>query len=108
MRDPYYSEPRRIDYARMQAVFPKQKAALTRAEKRSDPLDRLRATIEACEKTVPVWDEIGAWPDDWARWARALEDAWRAAWRELSYTEREDALEEYAPRVEALVSEGLR
>lgn len=60
-----------IDYARMQKVFPGQKAALTRAVKSGD-VEKIKAT---CKKTVAEWNEIGAWPDDWARWQRALDDA---------------------------------
>ena len=59
-----------IDYARMSREFPKQKAALTRALK-SGQRDRVLLTVAA---TVRVWDEIGAWPDDWSRWQRALDD----------------------------------
>jgi hypothetical protein len=60
-----------IDYARMAKVYPRQKAALTRAVKSGDP-ERI---AKACKDAVAVWDEIGAWPDDWARWQRALDDA---------------------------------
>lgn len=60
----------RIDYARMQREFPKQKAALTRALKSGDR----ERVVMTCAKTVREWDEIGAWPDDWSRWQRALDD----------------------------------
>ncbi len=65
-----------IDYDRMQKVYPKQKAALTRATKTGDPED-VRA---ACIAAIVEWDEIGCWPDDWARWQRALDDSlpWHA------------------------------
>jgi hypothetical protein len=68
-------QPRRIDYDRMQKVFPGQKAALTRAVKASDPVK----VANACIAAVKVWDEIGAWPDDWSAWQRALDDVlpWR-------------------------------
>lgn len=59
-----------IDYARMSREFPKQKAALTRALN-SGHRDRVVLT---CAATVKAWDEIGAWPDDWSRWQRALDD----------------------------------
>ena len=59
-----------IDYDRMSREFPKQKAALTRALK-SGHRDRVVLT---CAATVKTWDEIGAWPDDWSRWQRALDD----------------------------------
>lgn len=61
-----------IDYARMKRQFPKHKAALTRAVKSGDR----QKLIDTCRATVAEWDEIGAWPDDWARWQRALNDAW--------------------------------
>lgn len=61
-----------IDYARMKREFPKQKAALTRAINSGDP-ERVR---ETCKKTIQAWNEIGAWPDDWARWQRALDDCY--------------------------------
>jgi len=60
-----------IDYARMAKLYPKQKAALTRALKSKDPA-KVRAV---CAKAVREWDEIGAWPDAWSRWQRALDDA---------------------------------
>jgi hypothetical protein len=63
-------EPRRIDYARMNRVFPKQKAALTRAVKTRDP----EKVAAVCKAAIAEWNEIGAWPDDWARWQRALDD----------------------------------
>lgn len=59
-----------IDYARMQKTWPKQKAALTRAVKTGD----VAKVREVCRKAVAEWDEIGAWPDDWARFERALQD----------------------------------
>jgi len=60
----------RIDYARMQRVHPRQKAALTRAVKTGDPEKVAAVCIAAMEE----WDAIGAWPDDWARWQGALDD----------------------------------
>ena len=61
---------RRIDYDRMNKVHPKQKAALTRAVKTGDA-EKVAAAVK---KAVEEWDEIGAWPDDWSRWQRALND----------------------------------
>jgi hypothetical protein len=52
----------------------KQKAALTRAINSGDP----RKVLAACEKVVADWN-TKVWPDDWARWRRALEDAASAA-----------------------------
>lgn len=59
-----------IDYARMQQIFPSQKAALNRAVKTKDP-EKVQAVVT---KAVREWNEIGAWPDDWSRWSRALND----------------------------------
>jgi len=59
-----------IDYERMKRVFPKQKAALTRAKKKG-----YAAVLATCTATVQEWDAIGAWPDDWATWNIALSDA---------------------------------
>lgn len=61
-----------IDYVRMKRTFPKQKAALTRALKTRDP----EKVLAAAQAAVREWDEIGAWPDDWARWQRALDDVY--------------------------------
>lgn len=61
-----------IDYARMQRVWPRQKAALTRARKSGDP----HKVQEVCAKAVAEWNEIGAWPDDWSLFQRALDDAY--------------------------------
>lgn len=64
-------EPRRIDYARMNRVFPVQKAALTRAIKSKNA----ETIAKVCKAAVEEWDAIGAWPDDWNRWQIALNDA---------------------------------
>lgn len=59
-----------IDYARMQRTHKIHKGRLTRALKTGD-----RAKVEAAVLlAVAEWDEIGAWPDDWHRWQRALDD----------------------------------
>ena len=63
--------PRRIDYDRMQQVWPKQKRALATAARTGD-VNRIAGV---CVDTVQVWDEIGAWPDDWSLFQRALDDA---------------------------------
>jgi hypothetical protein len=65
------TRPHRIDYARMQQVWPKQKRALAAAVRTADA-DRIAAV---CIDAIRVWDEIGAWPDDWALFQRALDDA---------------------------------
>lgn len=59
-----------IDYARMQRRFPVQKRALTLALKSGD----CQQLVSHCRAVVAEWNEIGAWPDDWARWQRALDD----------------------------------
>ena len=62
-----------IDYRAAQAQFTKQKAALTRAVNSGDP-DKVKATVK---KARDEWDRApfnGAWPDDWSRWQRALDD----------------------------------
>ena len=63
-------EPKRIDYDRMNRVRPGQKAALTRATKTGDP----EKVAAVCKAAVTEWEAIGAWPDDWGRWQRALDD----------------------------------
>lgn len=66
---------RRIDYDRMNREWPKQKAALTRAKKTGDA----RKVAEVCVEAARVWDEIGAWPDDWRIFESTLNDMlhWR-------------------------------
>lgn len=68
-------EPKRIDYDRMKREWPKQKAALTRAIK-TGSAEKVAAV---CIAAVKVWDEVGAWPDDYHSFQRALDDAlpWR-------------------------------
>lgn len=61
-----------INYDKMNREFPKQKAALTRALKSKD----YSKVVATTRKTIAEWDETGAWPDDWAHWQRALDDAW--------------------------------
>jgi len=70
-----------IDYARAQRENPNLKAALTRAQKVSDPIKRRDAVVAACKKAVEAWEAWGAWPDGWALWQRALSDAILAAER---------------------------
>ena len=74
--EPTPSAPRRIDYDRMQKVWPKQRAALNRAKNTGDA----RKVAQVCIDAVKVWDEIGCWPDDWALFERTLNDMlhWRA------------------------------
>lgn len=64
-----------IDYERMKRTFPKQKAALTRAMRKANAQERYVAVKTACKAAVAEWDAIGAWPDAWSTWQRALDDA---------------------------------
>lgn len=59
-----------IDYDRMKKVFPKQKAALTRAKKKG-----YAAVLEVCRAAIREWNEIGAWPDNWSLFQRTLDDS---------------------------------
>lgn len=63
--------PKRIDYERMNKVLPRQKAELTRVVKTKDP----EKIAQVIKRHIAVWNEIGAWPDEWARWNNALNDA---------------------------------
>lgn len=83
-------EPRRIDYDRMNREMPAQKAALTRAmnrwkaavkdlrfyERDEDPTARAAAenVARVCKAAVALWNECGAWPDNWHTWNIALRD----------------------------------
>ena len=59
-----------INYERAKKNGPKLKAALTRAQKRG-----YAEVLEACKAAVKEWEAWGAWPDNWSRWQRALDDA---------------------------------
>lgn len=61
----------RIDYARMNDIRRTQRASLTRAVNSGDA-DKI---ARVCKAAVAEWNEIGAWPDDWSKWQRALNDA---------------------------------
>jgi hypothetical protein len=64
-------------------TFGQQKAALSRAERTMG--DRAAKVLAECKRTVAEWNSQewadahhvrrGAWPDDWARWQRALDDS---------------------------------
>lgn len=68
-------------------TYAQQKAGLTRATKKGEPrsTERYDAVLAECRKTIAEWESAewaaahrvrqGAWPDDWARWQRALGDA---------------------------------
>jgi hypothetical protein len=59
-----------IDYELARTEGPKLKAALTRATKKS-----YADVLFACTYAVSRWNVWGAWPDNWSRWQRALDDA---------------------------------
>jgi N12 class adenine-specific DNA methylase len=60
-----------IDHARANAMVRHQRAALTRAVNSGDPAK----VILAAQTAVSEWNQPGmAWPDDWSRWQRALDD----------------------------------
>jgi hypothetical protein len=63
-----------IKYTLAKVEGPKLKAELTRAEN-SDPATRYKKVLAACRHAVERWNVWGAWPDGWARWQRALDDA---------------------------------
>ncbi|MDQ1427167.1 MAG: hypothetical protein QOK39_643 [Acidimicrobiaceae bacterium] len=66
-----------VDYAALNRMVRRQRAALTRAV-RSGMADNV---IMACRDAVREWDQPGTmWPDDWTTWQRALDDAlpWNA------------------------------
>jgi len=67
----------------MVRTFAQQKAALTRALRAPEDKRRarvIRETVRVIEEwNSPAWGarygvRPGAWPDDWARWERALWD----------------------------------
>jgi hypothetical protein len=67
------------DYAALNVMVKRQRAALTRAINSGDK-DRI---VLACRDAVREWNTTpGAiWPDDWSRWQRALDDClgWRSS-----------------------------
>lgn len=79
-----------IDYELAKQQGPKLKAALTRATKKD-----YAAVLQACKDAIATWDVWGAWPDNWSRWQRALDDA---ACKESCRT----MLRVIAPRLEEL------
>jgi hypothetical protein len=65
-------------------TFAQQKAGLTRAIKKAKATNDGIHLERECFRTVAEWESEewaqahrvrrGAWPDDWARWQRALDD----------------------------------
>lgn len=61
-----------IDYDAANKEFRQQKSALTRAINSGDR----EKVLLACAKAVREWNQPArAWPDNWSRWQRALDDA---------------------------------
>ena len=61
----------KVDYAALNRMVRRQRAALTRAVNSGDP----ERVIIACRDAVTEWNQPGAmWPDEWSRWQRALAD----------------------------------
>jgi len=59
------------DYAALNKMIKRQRAALTRA-KNSGDREKILATVKAA---VAEWNKPGMiWPDDWADWQRTLDD----------------------------------
>lgn len=58
----------------MKRTYPHQKAALTRAIKRTRETGDPRYVEQECIRVLEEW-RGAAWPDDWSRWDRALWDA---------------------------------
>ena len=63
-----------IDYAAAKRRSPALKAKLTRALNSADDVGKGQRVLRAVAENIIAWDEIGAWPDDWHRWQRALDD----------------------------------
>ena len=66
----------RTDYDALNKMVRRQRAALTRAVNSKDA----ETIASAVKAAVAEWNQPGViWPDDWARWQRALDDAlpWR-------------------------------
>ena len=70
--------------------FRKHKSALTRAKNSSDP----ERVLKAVEDAVSRFNET-IWPDNWASWRIALEDAAEAAQRKSWEMDRTEDWDEY-------------
>ena len=81
VRDAAIAERTYTDEEVARKQFRQQKAALTRALNTADPEKRAEKVVAACLKAMGEWDNWKyGWPDDWARWERALSDVfgWNA------------------------------
>ena len=56
-----------------QQMHVRQKNALTRALNQADPAEKRAAVLAAAKQAVKEWGN-NAWPDDWSRWQRALDE----------------------------------
>lgn len=54
----------------MRRENPKQMRKLKKAVEANDAVK----VANVCIETVKMWDEVGAWPDDWSALQRALDD----------------------------------
>lgn len=63
-----------VDYPAMNKRHRVLKSQLTRALNKMDAAERQEAVLKACRAALAEWREWGMWPDDWARWNRALSD----------------------------------
>lgn len=81
------------------AEFRKLKSALTRAKNSGDP----ERVLKAVEDAVEVFN-AKIWPDDWAMWRVALEDAAQDAQRRSWEMDRTEDWDEY-DRLVALADE---
>lgn len=61
----------RIDYQRLTDLRRAQRMTLSNAINSGDA-NRIAAV---CKAAVAEWNDLGAWPDDWSNWQRALNDA---------------------------------
>jgi hypothetical protein len=57
----------------IQKAYRQQKAALTRAVNAKDPV-KIKAAVTKAVREWNTWPGA-AWPDDWSRWQRALDDS---------------------------------
>jgi hypothetical protein len=66
-----YALTPRVDYQALNKMVRRQRAALTRAVNSGDP----ERVVIVCRDAVREWNQPGCmWPDEWARWQRALDD----------------------------------
>ena len=91
-----------INYELAKKQGPGLKTALTRAKKIANPEARYIAVRAACTKAVKAWEVWGAWPDAWATWQIALDDAHIQCQREYLRGIDSDKLPDHRLRLEEL------